>query len=299
MNRRGNDSQNKWGLINYTMKKQQIAILGLQETHPSEEMRQTIGKKLRNTLHLIHSADPDDPSKMGGVTVAINKGIVNIKDISHSVVIPGRVIMIELPWNERDKLHIMNVCAPANNANKVAFWRALQGIVEENDDLKPDVLMGDLNLVENPEMDRLNNSRGADPQAAWTAMSDLMVELNLTDGWRRRHPKKRGFTFTGNGQLRLDRIYTKEELYPWCTNWRIEHPGFKTDHNIVSVQITSENMLFIGKGRWAIPVNLLKNKTLKKRTQELARQLEMEVEQIPQQDNLTNPQIALKFSKQI
>ena len=58
-------------------------------------------------------------------------------------------------------------------------------------------------------------------------------------------------------------------------------------------------MLFIGKGRWAIPVNLLKNKTLKKRTQELARQLEMGVEQIPQQDNLTNPQIALKISKQI
>ena len=186
------------------MKKRQIAILGLQETHPSEEMRQTIGKKLRNTLHLIHSADPDDPSKTGGVTVAINKGIVNIKDISHSVVIPGRVIMIELPWNERDKLRIMNVYAPANNTDKVAFWRALQGIVEENDDLKPDVLMGDLNLVENPEMDRLNNSRGADPQAARTTMSDLMVELNLTDGWRRRHPKKRGFTFTGSGQLRLD-----------------------------------------------------------------------------------------------
>ena len=37
-------------------------------------------------------------------------------------------------------------------------------------------------------------------------------------------------------------------------------------------------MPFIGKGRWAIPINLLKNKKLKKETQELAMQLQNEVD---------------------
>ena len=48
--------------------------------------------------------------------------------------------------------------------------------------------MGDFNLVENPEIDRLNGSRSADPPAARSAMSSLTTELNLTDGWRHRHP---------------------------------------------------------------------------------------------------------------
>ena len=245
----------------------------------------------------MHSADPDNPSRKGGVTIAVNKGLINVKDITHQVVIPGRVTMIEIPWNESDKLRIMNVYAPATNAEKADFWKSLQENIGDNENLRPDIMMGDLNLVENPEIDRLNNRRGADPQAARTEMSNLIVELNLADRWRRRHPKKRGFTFTRNGQSRLDRIYAREDLYPWCTDWKIEHASFKTDHNIVSVQVTSENMPFIGKGRWAIPVNLLKNKALKKGTQELARRLEMEVESIPQEGDTMNPQLALKNFK--
>ena len=83
-----------------------------------------------------------------------------------------------------------------------------------------------------------------------------------------------------------------------CTDWKIEHPGFKTDHNIVSVLITSENMPFIGKGRWAIPVGLLKNQKLKKETQALAKQLQTEVEQVTTENrNKHDPQIALKTFK--
>ena len=118
-------------------------------------------------------------------------------------------------------------------------------------------------------------------------MSELTVELNLTDGWRRRHPAKRGYTYTGNGQSRLDRVYVKEDIYPWCSDWKIEHLSFKTDHSLVSVQVTSENMPFIGKGRWAIPVNLLKNRKLKRETQELTRQLQTEVEQSARENHST------------
>ena len=57
--------------------------------------------------------------------------------------------------------------------------------------------MGDFNLVENPEVDRLHHRGMADPPRARDAMSELTTELNLTDGWRRRNPTKRGYTYRG------------------------------------------------------------------------------------------------------
>ena len=298
MNGRGDRSQDKWGSINNVMKRRRIAVLGLQETHPNGEMQETVGRRFRNSLHVVHSADPENPSTTGGVSIAVNKSMVNTKHVTHQVIIPGRAIMVKIPWNGSDELSIVNIYAPVKNTEKADFWKLLLRTIEEDMNLQPDIVLGDFNLVENPEIDRLNNRRGTDPQAARDALSELTVELNLTDGWRRRHPTKRGFTFTGNGQSRLDRICVKEDIYPWCSDWKIEHPSFKTDHSLVSVQVTSENMPFVGKGRWAIPVNLLRNKELKKKTQELARQMQTEVERTTRGDHETNgPQLALKSFK--
>ena len=298
MNGRGDRSQDKWGSISNVIKKRHIAVLALQETHPSEEMQETVKRRFRNHLYITHSADPDRPGSVGGVSIAMNKSIVDVKNVTHRPIIPGRVMLIEIPWNEGDRLRIMNIYAPANNAEKEPFWNTLAETLENDESLWPDVMMGDFNLVENPEIDRLNNRRGADPMTARNTMSKLTTELNLTDGWRRRNPQKRGYTFTGTSQSRLDRIYTKEDIFLWCTDWKIEHPSLKSDHNLISVQISSENMPFIGKGRWAIPVNLLKNRGLKKKTQELAKALQQEVERsLLERHETDNPQVALKTFK--
>ena len=298
MKGRGDHLQNKWGSINNVMKRRQIAVLGLQETHPSDEMQETIGRRFRNALHIVHSADPDDPSTTGGVSVAIQKSMVDTKGITHRIVIPGRAILVEIPWNGSERLRVLNIYAPARNANKAEFWERLLSDINNDETLRPDVIMGDFNLVENPEIDRLNNRRGTDPTAARNAMTELTTELNMADGWRRHHPGKRGYTFIGSSQSRLDRIYTREDIYPWCTDWKIEHPSFETDHSLVSVQMTSENMPFIGRGRWAIPVNLLRNRQMKKGTQELARKLQADVERtIPTDRTTGDPQLALKTFK--
>ena len=170
------------------------------------------------------------------------------------------MILLAIPWNENDRIQIMNIYAPTKNTEKTAFWQLLLETIGNDESLRPDIAMGNFNIVKNPELDRLNNRRGADLLEARNALADLTIELDLVDRWRRRHPRKRGYTFIGESQSRLDRIYTKKDIYPWCTDWRIEHPGFKTDHSMVGVQVTSENMPFIGKGRWAIPVGLMKNK---------------------------------------
>jgi len=298
MNGRGNQTQDKWGSINNVMKRRQIAVMALQETHPTDELQETIGKRFRNALHLVHSADADVPGQKGGVSIAVNKKMIETSKITHTTVIAGRAIMIDIPWNGEDTMRILNVYAPVKNTEKTEFWVTLLERIENMNGAKPDIVLGDFNLVENPEIDRLNNRRGTDPLTARNALSDLIVELNLTDGWRRRHPRKRGYTYIGNGQSRLDRIYAREEIYQWCTDWKIEHPGVKTDHSLVGVQITSENMPFLGRGRWMIPINLLKNKHLKRETQKLAKQMQDEVNQTRTQDRAaSNPQTALKKFK--
>ena len=70
------------------------------------------------------------------------------------------------------------------------------------------------------------------------------------------------------------------------------------DHSLVGVQVMSENMPFIGKARWAVPVGLLKNKKLKKELQELTQQLQSKVEQSTSESHAEhNPQMALKAFK--
>ena len=81
------------------------------------------------------------------------KGITDVKNVTHRVIVPGRVIMIEIPWNESDRLRIVNIYAPANNPEKAGFWKTLLETIENDE---PDIVMGDLNLVENPEIDRLS-----------------------------------------------------------------------------------------------------------------------------------------------
>ena len=280
------------------LKRRKIAVLALQETHPNDELQETMEKRFRNSLHIVHSADPEEPGARGGVSIVINKSIIDTKGVVCKPVIDGRVVLVEVPWNGGETLHIMNVYAPADNAGKAKFWEELLQRVEETEELRLDIVVGDFNLVENPEVDRLHNRGGADPAAARSAMSELTTELNLTDGWRWRNPTKRGYTYTGRSQSRLDRIHVKEDLYPWCTDWRIEHPGMKTDHSLVSVQLTSENMPYIGRGRWAIPVNLLKNKQLKKETQQLVREMQDEVKRAGVAGNARDgPQVALRTFK--
>ena len=80
MNGRGDHSQDKWGAINNMMKRRQVAILALQETHPSNDMRETIGRRLQNTLQIVHSANPCDPNRTAGVSFAIHKGLIDTKN---------------------------------------------------------------------------------------------------------------------------------------------------------------------------------------------------------------------------
>ena len=300
MNGNGSKKDDKWGAINNVMKQRKIAVLAVQETHPTDDIQRTIDRRFRNTLQTYHSADPEEPGARNGVSFVVNKRLVKTSNIKTRTILEGRVMTIEIPWNGEDMIRIMNVYAPAQNNAKATFWEQLLQTIELDEEPEPDMVVGDFNIVENPEIDRLANNGLTDPANARQSFSDFTTNLNLADGWRRRHPRKRSYTYIGRTQSRLDRIYAKEEMIPWCTDWKIEHPATRSDHQLISVNITAENMPYIGKGRWHIPTNLLKDRQLKKRMQDHARQLKAELNEATTQGReITNPQLALKNFKTV
>ena len=98
-----------------------------------DELQEMVERRFWNSLHVIHSGDPDEPGARGGVSIAINKGLVDTKKVTCKPVIRGWVLLVEVPWNGDDTLRIMNVYALANNAEKLGFWEELLRRVEESE----------------------------------------------------------------------------------------------------------------------------------------------------------------------
>ncbi|KAG2088278.1 uncharacterized protein F5147DRAFT_748452 [Suillus discolor] len=128
-----------------------------------------------------------------------------------------------------------------------------------------DVMLSDFNLVEDP-LDHLPPKH------------DIFSATNaLIDGWRHENPDSLRYSFAqsaqqGGRQSRIDHIYVRENFIPFNYLSNIRSP-------------------FVGKGRWALPLHVLKDK-------KLGRQLQKDI--ISSKTNRSdeyNPQIVFKIFK--
>jgi hypothetical protein len=89
----------------------------------------------------------------------------------------------------------------------------------------------------------------------------------LRDGWRDTFTTSKTYTFhqsaTGS-QSRIDRFHVTPEILATAREWKIETVGVPTDHRMISVQVANENTPNVGRGRWAVTKNTVKDKTLSK-----------------------------------
>ena len=126
---------------------------------------------------------------------------------------------------------------------------SLQKYAPSTKHTKPTIMAGDFNNVKDA-LDRLPVS---EPDTSLRELDELKFALRLmaTDGWRQTHPNRREYTFqrgTAEGGVcsRLDRIYVTKSCFESARDWEINVPGVKTDHNLVSVQLTSETAPTVG-----------------------------------------------------
>ena len=289
-------SLNKWWHIPQLMRDLQIGILAVQEMHLTAELAAEFNELFANSHELIHSPDPESRNTRG-VAFVLNKRMVKTDDLKMEVLVPGRAILVSIPWRNDSRLVILNIYVPNVPGETREFWLRVRNGLRATRALKLDIMLGDFNLVEDA-LDRIPCSLG-DPQAT-ELLREVKSSLNLVDGWWRANPNEKGYTWVRDSdgtQSRLDRIYVREDIYNDCTEWGINASSIPSDHDIVGAKIAILSDPVIGRGRWTIPMRLIRNRRTKPIIQELGRKLQERLKGATWRTAWENPQRMLKEFK--
>ncbi|KAI0677139.1 Endonuclease/exonuclease/phosphatase [Trametes maxima] len=294
---------NKWGKIYRLMSEMRIGVLMLQETHLTPQRVADIHRMFAGRIKILFSAHPEAPTQKEGVAIVINRKILSSENVKMVEISPGRAIQVSIPWCGGDVRRLLCVYAPISEgvSERTAFFEHLEEYFSAKPGFpKPHIMAGDFNNAED-EIDRAPIRAGA-VDASAEALDGLKRTLGLviTDGWRRVHPTERAYTFQrGDGAMRtmarLDRIYATDGTFKWAREWRILPVGVKTDHNLVSVLLTSPSAPDVGKGRPVFPLYLLKDKVLAKKMKSRGMSALAELEEITRKGRTerVNPQTVL------
>ena len=294
--RRSGDTD-KWMSLPQIMREGKIGILAVQETHLTDELADQFENLFGNSLLLRFSPDPTTRNARG-VAVVVNKRLVKTQGIEETVIIPGRAMVVRVPWHDDQHVNVLAIYAPNIPREITEFWKTIQDKIDTSPNLKPDVLMGDFNLVEDA-IDRIPSK--TDDQRATGALREFIIKHNLIDGWRTANPDEKGYTWSRDSdgtQSRIDRIYVQEDYFRECSGWNIEPAPIPTDHELISASISTPSTPELGRGRWAIPMRCLKRREVKKEVQRKALELQMGIENLSERTPLNNPQTMLKNFKE-
>ncbi|KAI0338731.1 DNase I-like protein [Trametopsis cervina] len=240
--------------INQVLREERTAILAIQEAHLDQAYVDQLLTLFGARLSIHFSASPGRERTAHGVAFVINKDRLDASQISSVDIIPGRAILLKVVWHKGTILHILNVYAPNVTSQNALFWEELTEKFSSNSFPRPDIILGDFNVVEDA-IDRLPARN--DPVRATSALYDLHSMLGLVDGWRTENPHEKSYTYAqdhGTSLSRLDRVYLTPELAKSASDWVTKVvAGIPTDHSLVSVTISDRSAPYIGKGRWVFP----------------------------------------------
>ncbi|THU78834.1 hypothetical protein K435DRAFT_586815, partial [Dendrothele bispora CBS 962.96] len=161
--------------INQLMREKRLGVLMLQETHMDGERGQEVEAAFSKRLKVFCSGNPTSPHTKEGVAIILNKEHVNVNNTEQTEIVPGRAMLIKMNWHNGRKLNICVVYAPnvngSNGHENAEFWKTIHQYFEQNPSKKPDILAGDMNVVESGMVDRLPAHN--DPEEATEALDNL------------------------------------------------------------------------------------------------------------------------------
>ncbi len=264
-------SGNKWGRIYRMMSENRIGILLLQETHLTRERVAAIHKMFAKRIRILFSMNPDAPTQRDGVAVVLKARYIKTADASAIEIIPGKAIQVTVACQGGEQKTLLCIYAPTSNgvAERKAFFENVREYYENHPQCsRPHLMAGDFNTVED-SLDRLPVHEDPEIDQSTPALDDLKLSLGLmlADGWRLTYPNTREYTFhRGTGRhavfSRLDRIYVTPDTFDNAREWRICEAGVRTDHSLVSVQLTPKNSPVVGEGQPLFPTHLIKDRKL-------------------------------------
>ncbi|KAJ3857352.1 hypothetical protein EV368DRAFT_30518, partial [Lentinula lateritia] len=275
---------NKWGDIRLMMLDRRIGILVIGEAHMNADRRDDIDRKYGKDIKLYYTKLPDTPNA-AGVAIILNKNITNVEGVQTHEIVPGHAMLLEYYWHNTERLSVLAIYAPnTDTPSNTNFWVKVREFFAHHPRIrKPDFMIGDCNMVEEP-LDRL--PARSDNTLTVDALDELKNAIQVEDGWRNTYPTTLQYTYRQKrtGQItkhsRLDRIYINPNKMPYSYEWKIESPGVATDHDMISVRYTCETAPIIGQGRWILPKYLMYDITIKKFLDEDGKQLESEMDRV-------------------
>ncbi|KAF5365142.1 hypothetical protein D9757_012613 [Collybiopsis confluens] len=281
-------NDNKWLHLRQLMSEKNINIMVVGEAHLDNQRRDEIERIHGKHLRIFFSKLNNTPNA-AGVAIVLNKAKTNVENVKTHEVVAGRALLLETRWHNSEKISILGIYAPNTSMRENGeFWEKINNFFERNPRIsRPHVMLGDFNMVEEP-IDRLPMRN--DATIAVDALDNLKTTLQLEDGWRETYPNTLKYTFMRSARdsikhhARLDRIYNRMDAREKLFEWKIETPGINTDHDLVSVQYTSESTPYTGRGRWVLPLHLLYDKHVKEFIQEEGQRLEERLQLLATED---------------
>ena len=232
-----------------------------------------------NSLELIYSPDPETRNARG-VALVLDKSAVKTEGVRVEVLVPGRAMVVMIPWGNNTEMVAMNIYAPNTPREARDFWTRVGNGLRGMLPVKPNIMLGDFNLVEDA-LDRIPCSQG-DAQST-EQLRNIRTSLDLVDGWRQANADEKGYTWardSDGAQSRIDRIYVRREMFDECGEWEINTSPIPSDHDIVSARIASPSDPTVGRGRWAIPTRLIRNRRTKPMIHRMGQELQTRMERL-------------------
>ncbi|KAJ7689702.1 hypothetical protein B0H17DRAFT_1134836 [Mycena rosella] len=254
------NSSHKFKFLKDTIDVNNLAILGMQETHFDNVSAAQFNNIFGRWFKLYHSAHPEKPSSTAGVAFVLNKKFLDTDNIREYELIPGRAFMIIVPWNNGQSLNILNIYAPNRAEERDQMWKLLN--------------LGAAETV---------------PENGWRTTFPDTRDYTC---WTQRTDKRSGEVH--NSYSHLDLLEVDSQQFKNFRGWEIKHCPVKSDHRLVLAQMTCSAEEWPGPGRWSMPLYVLKTPKFMKRVQELASKLVNELDTLDptQRDPTRNIQTA-------
>jgi len=152
LNMRGRYSDNgttdKWRDINQLMRESKINILTLQEVHLRQEDVDSLHNLFGTRLKILFSQGANH--RAAGVAIVINKDRSMHEHVEEYEMIPGRALLVQIPWQGDLLLTVLNIYAPNNHTENETFFKELKLKFETKMYLLLDIMMGDFCKLHSP-----------------------------------------------------------------------------------------------------------------------------------------------------
>lgn len=167
----------KWTTIQRFIRSSRISVMCLQETHLTADHVDQLHRPglFGRRLRIISSHPTTNPTASAGTAFVINRELLSPPHTQHVEHIPGRASSLSLTWAADHSLTITNIYAPNSPHAHAVFWDTIQKDLESKA-IRPDLLLGDFNIVE----DALDRSpQHADHAPAIDTLRTLRESINV------------------------------------------------------------------------------------------------------------------------